>query len=52
MLSNRSTVHTGIYEGSKDELRVYTAIGALPKPGERMLEIMRDGHVEDFDENP
>jgi len=40
-----STVHRGIYKGSKEGLVVYTMMGELTKPAERMGEIANIGNV-------
>jgi hypothetical protein len=40
-----STVHRGIYKGSKDGLVVYTLMGELTKPTERMEEIAKIGNI-------
>lgn len=40
-----STVHRGIYKGSKDGLVVYTMMGELTKPADRMEEIAKIGNV-------
>jgi hypothetical protein len=34
-------VHRGIYEDNKDSLRVYTMIGGLDSPQERLEELLR-----------
>jgi hypothetical protein len=40
-----STIHRGIYKGSKDGLVVYTLMGELGRPTERMEEIAKKGNV-------
>ncbi len=43
ILGEGSTVHRGIYQGDKEGLVVYTAIGGLGAPEERLAEIARIG---------
>ena len=45
VLGEGSTVHRGIYQGDKEGLVVYTAIGGLDAPDERLQEIARTGEV-------
>lgn len=45
LLKPGSTVHRGIYSGSKDSLSVYTAIGGLGCPQEKLEELRRLGDV-------
>jgi len=40
-ITGQATVHRGIYEDSKDSLRVYTMIGGLDAPQERLEELLR-----------
>jgi cell division GTPase FtsZ len=40
-VTGQATVHRGIYEDQKDSLRVYTIIGGLDAPTERMEELLR-----------
>ncbi len=41
MLDSNSTVHRGIYEGNRDELAIYTIIGGLGTPSERLVELAK-----------
>jgi cell division GTPase FtsZ len=50
MLGSSSTVHRGIYRGSKDGLAIYTAIGGLGRPEERLMDLRRLGDIEDYDD--
>ena len=50
MLGEENTVHRGIYMGNKPMLTVYTAIGGLGKPEERLADIVRYGRLQDWDE--
>jgi len=50
MMGKGSTVHQGIYRGSKETLAIYTAIGGLGRPTERLLDLARIGDIEDFDD--
>jgi cell division GTPase FtsZ len=45
LLRPGSTVHRGIYSGSKENLAVYTAIGGLEKPEEKLVELQKLGDV-------
>jgi cell division GTPase FtsZ len=45
LLKPGSTVHRGIYSGSKESLVVYTAIGGLARPKEKLEELRRFGDV-------
>ena len=36
MLRENSTVHRGIYSGDKPELTIFTAVGGIPKPVEKL----------------
>ena len=38
-ITGKSTVHRGIYEDGRDSLRVYTIIGGLDAPTERLEEL-------------
>ncbi len=38
-ITGRATIHRGIYEDDKDSLRVYTIIGGLDSPTERLEEL-------------
>ncbi len=40
-ITGQATVHRGIYEDNKDSLRVYTMIGGLDAPQERLEELLR-----------
>lgn len=40
-----STVHRGIYSGSKEAMAVYTALGGLGKPEDKLAELRRLGDV-------
>jgi cell division GTPase FtsZ len=40
-ITGQATVHRGIYEDNKDSLRVYTMIGGLDSPQERLEELLR-----------
>ncbi|MFP4054751.1 MAG: hypothetical protein ACLFV7_12890 [Phycisphaerae bacterium] len=40
-ITGQATVHRGIYEDTKDSLRVYTMIGGLDSPHERLEELLR-----------
>jgi cell division GTPase FtsZ len=46
MLKKGSTVHRGIYSGDKDQLNVFTAIGGLNKPEEKIQELKEWGGVD------
>jgi hypothetical protein len=45
-MRNGGVVHRGIYKGSKPGLVVYSAMGELGRPDERMAEIARIGGVQ------
>jgi cell division GTPase FtsZ len=45
IMQKGSTIHRGIYKGSKDGLVVYTLMGELGRPTERMEEIAKKGNV-------
>lgn len=45
LLRPGSTVHRGIYSGSKETLAVYTALGGLGRPEEKLTELRRLGDV-------
>lgn len=45
LLRPGSTVHRGIYSGSKDMLAIYTAIGGLAAPDEKLSELKKLGDV-------
>lgn len=45
LLRQGSTVHRGIYSGSKDNLAVYTVIGGLDAPKEKLEELKKLGDV-------
>lgn len=45
LLRPGSTVHRGIYSGSKETLAVYTAIGGLARPKEKLEELKKLGDV-------
>jgi cell division GTPase FtsZ len=45
MLSEKSTVHRGIYRGDKDSLVVYTVIGGLGRPVEKINELKQTGNI-------
>ena len=49
VLADKSTVHHGIYAGSGDVLVVYTMIGGLSMPDERMTELEHIGRLSDHD---
>ncbi len=40
-----STVHRGIYRGSKDNLVVYTVVGGLGRPEAKVLELKQYGDL-------
>lgn len=46
VLARESTVHRGIYVGNRPQLAVYTMIGGLDKPEERMLELASLGALD------
>jgi len=41
LMAANSTVHRGIYVGSRPDLRAYTMVGGLPFPSERLTELMK-----------
>ena len=43
MLSDNSVVHGGIYVGDKPTLTVFTAVGGLARPQEKLSELKRLG---------
>lgn len=45
LLKGGNTVHRGIYRGNKDNLVVYTMLGGLARPADRMSELKRLGGV-------
>lgn len=45
LLKPGSTIHRGIYRGDKDSLTVYTAVGGLAKPLEKLAELTRVGNI-------
>jgi cell division GTPase FtsZ len=45
LLKPGSTVHRGIYRGDKNSLCVYTVIGGLSKPVEKLEELKLAGHI-------
>ena len=45
MLKPGNTVHRGIYRGNKPNLVVYTIIGGLGKPDEKLAELKRIGDL-------
>ena len=49
ILSSGSVVHRGIYSGDKDNLTVFTIIGGISTPQEKIDELMKLG---DLDETP
>jgi len=38
-ITGKATIHRGIYEDGRDSLRVYTIIGGLSSPAERLEEL-------------
>jgi hypothetical protein len=38
-ITGNATVHRGIYEDSRETLRVYTVIGGLDRPADRLDEL-------------
>lgn len=48
-LKTNSTVHQGIYKGNKSGLSIFTAIGGLAEPTEKLAELARIGDVIDDD---
>lgn len=49
MIKNGSAVRRGIYSGGKDNLIVYTLIGGLAAPEQRLRELARLGGLQDHD---
>lgn len=45
LLQPGSTVHRGIYSGSKETMAVYTALGGLGRPEEKLGELQRLGDI-------
>ena len=45
MLATGNVVHRGIYSGDKDSLTVYTTIGGLASPDEKLKELMKLGDM-------
>jgi cell division GTPase FtsZ len=45
-LKTNSTVHQGIYKGNKSGLSIFTAIGGLGKPEDKLDELARVGDIE------
>ena len=45
-LKTNSTVHQGIYKGNKSGLSIFTAIGGLGKPEDKLEELARVGDIE------
>ena len=41
MLQDSSTVHRGIYSGDKPELTIFTTVGNIPKPVEKLEELKK-----------
>ena len=41
MLRDSSTVHRGIYSGDKPELTIFTTVGNIPKPVEKLEELKK-----------
>lgn len=39
LLGDNSTVHRGVYSGNKDELSIFTAVGGLSEPTEKIEEL-------------
>lgn len=49
IMAQDSVVHRGIYVGSKEDLRVYTMVGELPHPNQRLSELSRiSGQLHDY----
>ena len=46
ILSSGSVVHRGIYSGDKDNLTVFTIIGGIASPDEKLEELKKLGDVE------
>tara|TARA_R110000751_G_scaffold171517_4_gene277970 strand:- start:87 stop:1244 length:1158 start_codon:yes stop_codon:yes gene_type:complete len=47
ILSSGSTVHRGIYSGDKESLTVFTIIGGISTPQEKLNELMKLGDLEE-----
>jgi hypothetical protein len=47
ILSSGSTVHRGIYSGDKETLTVFTIIGGISTPKEKLDELMKLGDLEE-----
>jgi hypothetical protein len=45
MLKKGNTVHRGIYSGDKPGLTVFTAVGGLGRPIEKLQELSRLGDI-------
>jgi hypothetical protein len=45
-ITGKATIHRGIYEDGRDSLRVYTIIGGLEPPAERLEELKSHMTVE------
>jgi hypothetical protein len=45
-ITGKATIHRGIYEDNRDSLRVYTIIGGLDAPAERLEELRSHMAVE------
>jgi len=45
LLKGGNTIHRGIYRGNKDNLVVYTVLGGLGKPKERLDELQKLGDI-------
>ena len=46
ILGRASTVHRGIYSGNQDDLTVYTVIGGLGEPSEKLSELRKLGDLD------
>jgi hypothetical protein len=46
ILSSGSVVHRGIYSGDKDNLTVFTIIGGIASPKEKLEELKKLGDIE------
>lgn len=47
ILADNSVIHRGIYEGSKEGIVVYTAVGGLGKPVQRLTELKNIAGIEE-----
>jgi len=47
-LTGKATIHRGIYEDNKDSVRVYTIIGGLNAPAQRVLQLKEDASEKTF----